>query len=158
MKKFNIFKLISCLVLTLSLGGAGGYFTVNEIKSWFVTLNKPSFNPPNYLFGPIWSLLYFLMGISLYLIWQQPRSTQRKQAITIFLIQFALNVSWSFIFFKQHQILWALVDIIALWLFILITILSFAKLNKTAAWLLVPYISWVSFATLLNAAIWLLNK
>ena len=158
MKKFNIFKLISCLVLTLGLGGAGGYFTVNEIKSWFVTLNKPSFNPPNYLFGPIWSLLYFLMGISLYLIWQQPRSTQRKQAITIFLIQFALNVSWSFIFFKQHQILWALVDIIALWLFILITILSFAKLNKTAALLLVPYISWVSFATLLNAAIWLLNK
>ena len=158
MKKFNIFKLISCLVLTLGLGGAGGYFTVNEIKSWFVTLNKPSFNPPNYLFGPIWSLLYFLMGISLYLIWQQPRSSQRKQAITIFLIQFALNVSWSFIFFKQHQILWALVDIIALWLFILITILSFAKLNKTAAWLLVPYISWVSFATLLNAAIWLLNK
>ena len=77
---------------------------------------------------------------------------------TIFLIQFALNVSWSFIFFKQHQILWALVDIIALWLFILITILSFAKLNKTAALLLVPYISWVSFATLLNAAIWLLNK
>ena len=158
MKKFNIFKLISCLVLTVGLGGAGGYFTVNEIKSWFVTLNKPSFNPPNYLFGPIWSLLYFLMGISLYLIWQQPRSTQRKQAITIFLIQFALNVSWSFIFFKQHQILWALVDIIALWLFILITILSFAKLNKTAALLLVPYISWVSFATLLNAAIWLLNK
>ena len=77
MKKFNIFKLISCLVLTLGLGGAGGYFTVNEIKSWFVTLNKPSFNPPNYLFGPIWSLLYFLMGISLYLIWQQPRSSQR---------------------------------------------------------------------------------
>ncbi len=158
MGKFNIFKLISCLVLTVGLGGAGGYFTVNEIKSWFVTLNKPSFNPPNYLFGPVWSLLYFLMGISLYLIWQQPPSTQRKQAITIFLIQFALNVSWSFIFFKEHQILWALVDIIVLWLLILITIFSFAKLNKTAAWLLVPYISWVSFATLLNAAIWLLNK
>jgi tryptophan-rich sensory protein len=158
MGKFNIFKLLASLALTVGLGGASGFFTAKEINNWFVTLTKPSFNPPNYLFGPVWSLLYFLMGISLYLIWQQPPTSQRKQAITLFLIQFALNVSWSFIFFNQHQILWALVDIIALWLFILLTIFSFAKLSKTAAWLLVPYICWVSFAALLNAAFWMLNK
>ena len=158
MGKSNIFKLVICLVLTIGLGGAGGFFTVKEIASWYVTLHKPNFNPPNYLFGPAWSVLYVLMGISLYIIWKQPPSAQRKQAITIFLIQFTLNIIWSFIFFNQHQILWALADIIAMWLLILLTIFSFAKLNKTAAWLLVPYISWVSFATLLNAAIWMLNN
>ena len=158
MGKSNIFKLIICLALTIGLGGAGGFFTVKEIASWYVTLQKPSFNPPNYLFGPVWSVLYILMGISLYLICKQPPSKQRKQAISIFLIQFVLNVSWSFIFFNQHQILGALIDIIAIWLLILLTIFLFAKLNKTAAWLLVPYISWVSFAMLLNAAIWILNK
>ncbi len=158
MRKSNIFKLIICLALTIGLGGAGGFFTVKEIASWYVTLQKPSFNPPNYLFGPVWSVLYILMGISLYLICKQPPSKQRKQAISIFLIQFVLNVSWSFIFFNQHQILGALIDIIAIWLLILLTIFLFAKLNKTAAWLLVPYISWVSFAMILNAAIWILNK
>ena len=158
MRKSNIFKLIICLAFTIGLGGAGGFFTVKEIASWYVTLQKPSFNPPNYLFGPVWLVLYILMGISLYLICKQPPSKQRKQAISIFLIQFVLNVSWSFIFFNQHQILGALIDIIAIWLLILLTIFLFAKLNKTAAWLLVPYISWVSFAMLLNAAIWILNK
>lgn len=158
MEKYNILKLAAALALTVGLGGAGGFFTVSEIATWFVTLRKPSFNPPNYLFGPVWTLLYILMGISLYLIWKLPPSPQRKKAITIFLIQFLLNVSWSFIFFNQHQILLALIDIVAMWGCILFTIITFAKLNKTAAWLLIPYISWVSFATLLNAAIWILNK
>ena len=158
MEKSNILKLITCLIFTVGLGGAGGFFTVPEIASWYVTLNKPSFNPPNYLFGPVWTLLYIFMGISLYLVWKQPPSLQRKKAITIFVIQFAINISWSFIFFNQHQILLALVDIMAMWLFIIFTIIAFGKLNKTAAWLLVPYLLWVSFATILNSAIWVLNK
>ncbi len=158
MEKSNILKLIICLIFTVGLGGAGGFFTISEIANWYVTLDKPTFNPPNYLFGPVWTLLYIFMGISLYLIWKQPPNQERKKAITIFLMQFAINISWSFIFFNQHQILLALVDIIVMWLFILFTIIVFGKINKTAALLLVPYLLWVSFATILNLAIWNLNK
>ncbi|MBC7721156.1 MAG: tryptophan-rich sensory protein [Pedobacter sp.] len=158
MEKSNILKLITCLIFTVGLGGASGFFTVSEIAKWYVTLNKPSFNPPNYLFGPVWTVLYILIGISLYLIWKQPPNPQRKKAIIVFLIQFAINISWSFIFFNQHQILLALVDIVAMWLFIIFTIIIFSKISKAAAWLLVPYLFWVSFAVILNSAIWILNK
>lgn len=153
----NITKAISAIALTVALGGASGYVTVKEIPTWYASLNKPSFNPPNYLFGPVWTILYILMGISLFLIWKQPPSPQRKQALTIYLLQFALNLAWSFIFFNQHQIFLALFEIIAIWICILLTILAFSKINKVAAWLLVPYISWVSFATVLTYYIWLLN-
>ncbi len=158
MEKSNVLKLIVSIVLILGIGSLGAVFTTSEIPTWYAGLQKPSFNPPNYLFGPVWSVLYLLMGISFYLIWEQPAASIKSTAITLFIIQFALNFCWSIIFFKYHQLGWALVEIIAMWLFILLTIVWFAKLNKTAAWLLVPYISWVSFATLLNFALWRLNS
>lgn len=157
MVKSNSIKLITSIVLCVSLGSVGGLVTVNEIPTWYASLNKPSFNPPNWLFGPVWTTLYLLMGISAYLVWKQPVSKERNKALQLFILQFILNFCWSFIFFGMHATGWALIEMIALWILILLTILHFAKHSKLAAWLLVPYISWVSFALLLNAAIWRLN-
>lgn len=157
MESSNIVKLVVSLVVTVGLGSLGGIFTISEIPNWYAGLQKPSFNPPNWLFGPVWTLLYILMGISVYLVWKQPASSARNIALTLFIVQFVLNFFWSVIFFKQHQIGWALVEIILMWVFIFLTIIWFGKISSTASWLLVPYISWVSFATILNAAIWKLN-
>jgi benzodiazapine receptor len=150
-------KLVLALLITVGIGSLGGLFTYPEIASWYAGLQKPSFQPPNWLFGPVWTMLYILMGVSLYLIWKQPESELRNKALTVFAIQFTLNFCWSLIFFNQHQIGWALIEIIAMWICILLTIVQFGKLSTLSAWLLVPYISWVSFATILNAAIWKLN-
>lgn len=157
MKRSNGIKLIISIVLCVLLGSVGGLVTVNEIPTWYATLNKPSFNPPNWLFGPVWTTLYVLMGIGVYLIWKQPVSKERNKALQVFILQFILNFCWSFIFFGLHATGWALIEMMALWILILLTILHFAKHSKLAAWLLVPYIAWVSFALLLNAAIWKLN-
>jgi benzodiazapine receptor len=157
MKRNDTIKLITAVSLTVVLGAVGGLVTAPEIPTWYAGLNKPSFNPPNWLFGPVWTTLYILMGISCYLIWKQPVSAARNKALCLFVIQFALNFCWSFIFFGMHETGWALAEMMVLWITILLTIFAFAKFSKTAAWLLVPYISWVSFAMLLNGAIWRLN-
>jgi len=151
------YKLILALVITLSVGGIAGFATANAIGGWYATLIKPSFNPPNGIFAPVWTLLYIMMGIALYLIWKQPASKERNIALLFFAIQLFLNFWWSILFFNYHELGWAFVEIIAMWVFIIITIFSFAPLSKTAAWLLVPYVSWVSFASILNYAIWRLN-
>lgn len=158
MANSDIVKLVGSLIFTVGLGSLGGIFTISEIPNWYAGLQKPSFNPPDWIFGPVWTLLYVLMGISVYLIWKQPESDIRNTAITLFVVQFILNFCWSIIFFKLHHTGWALVEIIAMWGFIFLTILWFGKSSSLAAWLLIPYISWVSFATLLNAAIWKLNS
>lgn len=157
MKRNDTIKLVTSVSLTVVLGAVGGLVTSPEIPTWYAGLTKPSFNPPNWLFGPVWTTLYILMGISCYLVWKQPASVARNKALYVFVVQFALNFCWSFIFFGMHETGWALAEMMVLWVTILITIFSFAKFSKTAAWLLVPYISWVSFAILLNGAIWRLN-
>ncbi len=157
MKKNEVIKLVTAISLTVILGAVGGLVTSPEIPTWYAGLTKPSFNPPNWLFGPVWTTLYVLMGISCYLVWKHSASPDRNRALFVFVVQFALNFCWSFIFFGMHETGWALVEMMVLWVAILITIFSFAKFSKTAAWLLVPYISWVSFAMLLNGAIWRLN-
>lgn len=155
----NAIKFIISIAIPLAVGWTGSYFTTPEIGGWFQTIQKPSWNPPNNVFGPVWTTLYVLMGIALFLVWKAVAAPARKQwAMGIFFLQLLLNFAWSILFFNQHQIGWALVDIAALWLCILITIFAFAKINKAAAWLLVPYISWVSFASILNYTIWILNK
>jgi len=158
MKKNEFIKLATAIILTVVLGGVGGLVTSPEIPTWYAGLIKPSFNPPNWLFGPVWTTLYILMGISCYLVWKQPASAARNKALYLFIVQFALNFCWSFIFFGMHETGWALAEMMVLWIAILITIFAFARFSKTAAWLLVPYISWVSFAMLLNGAIWRLNS
>ena len=157
MAKSNFIKLFAALLFTVGLGSVGGLFTASEITTWYATLNKPSFNPPNYLFAPVWTSLYILMGISFYLIWKKNPSPVKTAGVLFFLVQFILNCCWSYIFFKQHLIGFAFVEMMVMWLFIIFTINEFRKLNKTAAWLLVPYIAWVSFAAVLNFFIWKLN-
>ena len=150
-------KLTLCILLTLSIGALGGFATASSIGSWYVTLNKPFFNPPNYLFGPVWTTLYILMGISFFIILQSPISTLRKKATRVFYVQLFLNFCWSFIFFKFQLLGFALIEIIIMWVAILSMILVFKKINILAAYLQIPYLIWVSFATLLNASLWWLN-
>lgn len=152
----KIIIVAACALLCFTAGTASGLVTIAEIKTWYVQIQKPSWNPPNWLFAPVWSILYVLMGIALGLVLIQNKGNKRM-AITFFAIQFALNIAWSFIFFKMHHLTLALAEIVAMWVMILITIIFFSKIQKTAAWLLVPYISWVSFASLLTFAIWKLN-
>ncbi|MBK8139577.1 MAG: tryptophan-rich sensory protein [Chitinophagaceae bacterium] len=155
----NTLKLIIAIAIPLIVGGTSGFFTATGVESWYQTIARPTWNPPGWLFGPVWTTLYVMMGISLFLVWKEDTSVELKKiAIALFTVQLVLNFFWSFIFFNQHQIGWALVEIAAMWVFILLTIFAFAQVNKAAAWLLVPYISWVSFATILNFTIWQLNK
>lgn len=150
-------KLFLCILVPLVIGGISGSATANSINTWYVTLNKPFFNPPNYLFGPVWTLLYALMGISLFLILETPKSELRIKSIVIFCIQIFLNFWWSIIFFKYQLLGLALLEIIMIWMSILLMIFTFKKLNKTAAYLQIPYLLWVSFATVLTMSIWYLN-
>ena len=150
-------KIILCVIICTSLGFLSGISTADSITNWFQFVKKPSWNPPSWLFAPVWTLLYILMGISVALIWKS-NSNSKKSAISLFVIQFILNLCWSIIFFNQHQTGWAFIEIIIMLIFIIMTTISFYKINKTAAYLLLPYICWVSFATVLNGTIWFLNK
>ena len=155
----NIAKIIIAVAIPVTVGSVSGFFTFSRVQSWYQTLNKPSWNPPDWIFGPVWTTLYVMMGISLYQVWRSDSSGfLKKTAIALFAAQLILNFFWSFIFFNQHQIGWAFIEIMVMWIFILLTIFAFAQVSKTAAWLLVPYISWVSFAAILNYTIWQLNK
>ena len=147
-----------CIAGPVLMGGWTGYASVESINGWYASLIKPSFNPPNTIFGPVWTILYVLMGISLYLILQTPPTPLRKKAILIFLIQFVFNMSWSFVFFNFQSPFFALINIVVLWIMILVMIQAFRRLSTLAAYLQIPYLTWVSFATVLNAAIWYLNQ
>lgn len=154
----NTLKLVIAILIPLLVGATSGFFTATGVGSWYQTILKPSWNPPNWIFGPVWTTLYILMGIALFLVWKADTAPEIKRlAIILFSLQLVLNFFWSFIFFNQHAIGWALVEILVMWLLILATIFAFANISRTAAWLLVPYISWVSFAAILNYTIWRMN-
>ena len=155
MAEINYGKLISSIVICQLAGIIGSLFTVNSVNAWQLTLNKPFFNPPSWLFGPVWISLYLLMGISLYLIWN--KKTKSKKALIIFSIQLFLNSLWSILFFGLQSPFFAFIEIILLWFMILFTIILFHKISRVAAYLLTPYILWVSFAAVLNFAIFYLN-
>ena len=148
---------IICLLIPLIIGGISGFATAHGIHDWYITLHKPSFNPPNYLFGPVWTFLYVLMGISLFMIWRSPKGKKRSDALTIFIIQLILNFLWSFLFFRFRLISFAMMDLALIWIAILLMIIIFKRVSKTAAFLQLPYLLWVSFAAILNGAIWFLN-
>lgn len=154
----NWLKLIISLALPQMVGGISAYFTSTGTGSWYQTIRKPEWNPPDWLFAPVWTALYIMMGIAFYLIWKEPIAIPKKRPAVIFWsLQLSLNFFWSFLFFNQHQIGWSLIEIVGLWLIILITIFLFARIRKVAAWLFVPYISWVTFAGILTFTIWKLN-
>lgn len=151
-------KLVIAITIPVLIGGASGFFTVSGVESWYQTIQKPSWNPPNWVFGPVWTTLYVMMGIALWLVWKEDTSKELKLiAGILFAAQLTLNFFWSFIFFKLEQPGFAFLEILFMWVAILATIFAFAQVNKRAAWLLVPYISWVSFAAMLNFTIWRMN-
>jgi tryptophan-rich sensory protein len=156
--KINYFKLIASVLLCQLAGAAGSVFTVSSLTDWYSLLEKPVFNPPSWVFFPVWTLLYTLMGISLYIVWEKGlHDREVKIGLLIFGIQLILNVLWSFLFFGLRSPYYGFVGIIFLWLAILLTIVQFRNISKTASYLLIPYILWVSFAVLLNYNLWTLN-
>jgi len=158
MSNIKWLTLAACIAGVLLIGFLSGIATSSGMQGWYDTIVKPSFNPPSWVFGPAWTLLYILMGIGLYLILQTPRSDARTTALIIFGIQLTLNFAWSFLFFYFHRPGIALIEIITLWVFILLMIFRFQKLSPAAAYLQIPYLLWVSFASVLNAALWYLNR
>lgn len=158
MTKNNWFKLIFSIAMSQTAGIVGSLFTAPAIPAWYASLNKPSFSPPNWLFGPVWVTLYALMGVALYLVWRNGLSEQKiKFAFWFFIAHLFMNAIWSIIFFGLQSPFWALVDIVVMWVMILVLIIKFWEINKTSSVLLVPYFFWVSFASVLNFAIWRLN-
>jgi translocator protein len=157
-KAINILKFIVSLIIPLGLGALAGMATSEAIPEWFATLNRPSFSPPNWLFGPVWTILYILLGISFFLVWKQVPGTDRNRALFAFGVQMVLNFAWSFIFFYFKMLQLALIEILVLWLSILVMMLWFYRVKPLAAYLNIPYLLWVTFATVLNAAYYFLNS
>ncbi|MFH0922741.1 MAG: TspO/MBR family protein [Candidatus Micrarchaeota archaeon] len=151
----NLKQLIAAIVFCELAGIVGAVFTIPSIPTWYASLAKPFFNPPSWIFSPVWTLLYAMMGISLYFVWQ--KRIRGGNGLVLFGTQLSLNVLWSLLFFGLHSPILALVCIIALWTSIALTIRSFAKIDSKAAWLLAPYLLWVTFAAILNYAIFALN-
>ena len=155
-KKVSIARLAICILVTELIGGGiGSFFTFSSITTWYVALNKPVFTPPGSLIGIIWTTLYLLMGIALYLVWE--RMPKSRNAVMNYSVQLALNVLWSFLFFYLRSPLYGLIEIAFLWGAIAVTIISFYRFSRTSAALLVPYILWVTIAAYLNYSILILN-
>lgn len=158
MKKKDYFLLIISIAISLSAGLIGSIFTLTGPDSWYAALNKPFFNPPNWLFGPVWTILFILMGIALFLVWRQGwRQDNVRKALKLFFIQLGFNIVWSYFFFSLENPRLAFLEIIALWLAIVATMIAFYSVERRAAWLLWPYLAWVSFAAFLNYSIWIIN-
>ena len=156
--KKNIFWLFTFIFLCLIFGnGLGGYFTFISVENWYQTLNKPSFNPPDWIFGPVWTTLYILMGISVWLVWKTEPSKTRTIRIRIFCLQLFFNVFWTYLFFGIQRIDLGLIEIFFLIFLITTNIIYFLKTNKIAGYLLIPYLIWVLYASILNYNIWILN-
>lgn len=154
----SFIQIILSIIIAQSAGIIGSLFTVSSRSSWYLELIKPALNPPDWVFGPVWTTLYILMGIAAFLIWKNNwKNKETKIALGIYCVQLVLNATWSIVFFGNQNTGGALIIILALWLAILATIIAFHKISKPAAYLLIPYILWVSFATYLNYSIWTLN-
>jgi tryptophan-rich sensory protein len=145
------------ILVCFGAAGLGSWFTTPSLDSWYAGLRKPAWNPPNWIFGPVWTTLYLLMAIAAWLVWRRAGFTVGARALGIFAVQLALNVVWSVLFFGLHSPGAALIGIFLLWLGIAATMAAFRPIAPVAAWLLAPYLAWVTFAGALNATIWRLN-
>ncbi|TDE45455.1 tryptophan-rich sensory protein [Flavobacterium rhamnosiphilum] len=156
----KITRILAVVVTCLAIGYFSGMVTKSSIETWYPTLIKPSFNPPNWIFAPVWSMLYVMMGVAAGLVWDRIEAEKEvvKKALVFFAIQLALNALWSYLFFGLHNPMLAGLEIIVLWLMIFETYIQFAKINKIAGYLMLPYLAWVSFAAVLNGTIWWLNR
>jgi len=159
MKPRDILKLVISIVACELAGVVGGIFTASAIPTWYAGVQKPSFTPPNWLFAPAWTTLYLLMGLSAFLVWRRGLASKGVDpALAIFLVQLILNVLWSIAFFGLRSPFGGVLVIVLLWAAIVLTIVWFFRVSRTASLLLMPYILWVTFAAALNVAIWLLNS
>lgn len=156
-----VVTLLLAVVGAIGVGSVGGFATASSVDTWYATLARPEFAPPNWLFGPVWITLFALMGVAAWLVWRRAgdpeHRVEARRALAVFGLQFAFNVAWSFVFFGAQSLLGGLVVIAILWLLIGTTIVGFWRVDHRAAALMLPYIAWVSFAALLNYAYWALN-
>lgn len=146
------------LVACFAVAGVSGTWTANEVPGWYRTLARPAIAPPNWVFGPVWTLLYALMAVAAWRVTLEGSSGIRTWGLALFVVQLGLNFAWSLIFFRQHAIGAALVEVVALWAAIGATTLVFGRVTPLAAWLMAPYWAWVTFASILNWAFWRLNR
>lgn len=149
--------LVVSIALCLGAGGLGAALTTPEINGWYRTIAKPAWNPPDWIFGPVWSTLYVMMAIAAWLVWKPAGLRAAAAPLALFGVQLVLNMAWSWIFFLLHRPGWAFVEIVLLWGAIVATMVAFLRRSKVAGMLLVPYLAWVSFASVLNFTIWRLN-
>ena len=146
------------IIVCLGAGGLGAIATSPEIEGWYKTLEKPPWNPPDNVFGPVWTTLFVMMAIAAWMVWRSKGARPATIALALFTVQFILNIAWSWIFFGMHQPGWALVELVILWLAIVATTVAFYRRSNSAGWLMAPYLAWVSFAGVLNFTIWRLNS
>ncbi len=155
----DLLKLLISLAVTYAVAYAGSAYSRPEINTWYAELRKPAFNPPGWVFMPVWTVLYTLMAIAAYLVWQSRVHNRFKVlALSVYLVQLGLNFLWTYLFFAMRQPSYALLNIVALWLMIAITMTLFTRISRVAGLLLVPYLAWVTFAAILNSEIWRLNR
>ena len=160
MSKRDWLGLAVFVVLCFAAAGIGGLWTAPATApgGWYYQIEKPSWTPPSWLFGPVWTALYLAMAVAAWLVWRQGGWPARRGALTLFLVQLVLNAGWSGLFFGLHSPGLAMAEIVFLWLAILLTLLAFFRVSRPAGWLMVPYLLWVSFASVLNFAVWRLNS
>ena len=153
-------RIIYCVAICLVVGYLSSITTQSSINTWYPTLIKPVFNPPNWLFAPVWTLLFIMMGIAAGMIWNQLENRRElvKEALLVFTVQLLVNALWSYLFFGLNNVLLALIEVILLWLVIYETFHIFKKIDKKAAYLFIPYLIWVAFAAILNGSIYYLNR
>lgn len=155
----SVFKLIFSIAVCQSAGLIGTVFTVSSIENWYNLLNQPSLRPPNWLFGPVWTTLYTLMGISLYwILIKETKKKEVREALKLFTVHLVFNATWSIVFFGMQNLPLSLINIAILWILIVMVMIRFYKIDKKASLILIPYLAWVSFASILNFSIFLLNR
>jgi tryptophan-rich sensory protein len=150
--------LVGWIAVSFLAAALGGLATSGSVRDWYPTIAKPGWTPPSWVFGPVWTLLYISMGVAAWLVWNSADADGRRIALAVFFVQLVLNPLWSVIFFGWHRPGWAAVEIVMLWLAILGTVILFWKIRPLAGAILLPYLVWVSFAAVLNLAIWNLNR
>lgn len=165
----NFIACIVCLAVAFAASGIGSIATVQGLDAWYAGLRKPAWNPPSWVFGPVWTALYAMMGVASFLVWKRGYGIREEGAVSgenragvrvalgVYLVHLAFNASWSWVFFAWREPGWAVVNIVLLWVLIVATMVRFAPLSRAAAWMLGPYLAWVTFATALNFTIWRLN-
>jgi benzodiazapine receptor len=156
-RSHDVLGLVAFLVLCLAVSGIGAAVTATSVGTWYQALHKPAFNPPDWIFAPVWTTLYILMAIAGWRVWRQAGFEIGRKALTVFVVQLALNLAWSFIFFGQQRIGLALIEIVILLLAIIATTVLFWRIDRWAGVLFLPYVVWVAFATVLNGSLWRLN-